>query len=50
MERILHYIRLTPEAPEEIPDAKPLVAWPSEGALEFKYGIFTPRIALTNAK
>lgn len=35
VERILHYVNLTPEAPAEIPDAVP-EAWPSKGEIEFR--------------
>lgn len=37
VERILHYVELKPEAPDYIPEAKPLTQWPSEGHLEFRY-------------
>jgi ATP-binding cassette, subfamily C (CFTR/MRP), member 1 len=36
VERILHYIELTPEAPFEIADAKTDEVWPSAGLVEFK--------------
>lgn len=36
VERILQYIELPPEAPYEIPEAKPDSVWPAEGALEFR--------------
>ena len=36
VERILHYIRLEPEAPFELPEEKPSREWPSEGNVEFK--------------
>lgn len=35
VERILHYVNLTPEAPAGIPDAVP-EAWPSKGEIEFR--------------
>lgn len=35
VERILHYVKLTPEAPAEISGAIP-VEWPKEGEVEFK--------------
>lgn len=36
VERILHYVNLAPEAPNEIPDKKPSEEWPVEGAVEFR--------------
>ncbi|TFY72025.1 hypothetical protein EVG20_g1007 [Dentipellis fragilis] len=36
VERILHYIELEPEAPYELPEAKPLGVWPSKGKVEFQ--------------
>ncbi len=36
VERILHYVKLTPEAPAEIPGTVP-EDWPSEGEVEFWY-------------
>ena len=36
VERILHYVKLEPEAPAEIPDAVP-ETWPSTGEVEFKW-------------
>ena len=36
VERILHYVKLDPEAPAEIPDADP-ADWPSKGEVEFRY-------------
>ena len=41
VERILYYVNLTPEAPNEIPEKKPSEEWPSEGEVEFR---FVPRI------
>lgn len=35
VERILHYVKLDPEAPAEIPDAVP-ETWPSHGEVEFR--------------
>ena len=35
VERILYYVKLTPEAPAEVPGAVP-VEWPTEGEVEFK--------------
>ncbi|KAI0788813.1 metal resistance protein YCF1 [Abortiporus biennis] len=35
VERILHYVKLTPEAPAEVPGAVP-ETWPSTGDVEFK--------------
>ena len=35
VERILFYVKLTPEAPAEIEGAVP-VEWPTEGDVEFK--------------
>lgn len=36
VERILGYIKLKPEAPDEIPETKPTAPWPSNGEVEFK--------------
>jgi len=36
VERMLQYIELEPEAPYEIPEAKPRSEWPSRGRIEFK--------------
>ncbi|KAG8965978.1 hypothetical protein FRC03_012713 [Tulasnella sp. 419] len=36
VERILGYIALTPEAPYEIPEARPADVWPNKGSIEFK--------------
>ena len=33
VERILHYIKLDPEAPYEKPENKPEESWPVEGAI-----------------
>jgi len=35
VERILHYVGLTPEAPYELPDNKPPESWPEKGEVEF---------------
>lgn len=35
VERILHYVKLEPEAPAEIPGVDP-EGWPSKGELEFR--------------
>lgn len=35
VERILHYVKLEPEAPAEIPGVDP-EGWPSKGEVEFK--------------
>lgn len=35
VERILHYVKLEPEAPAEIPDADPS-DWPTQGEVEFR--------------
>ncbi|KAJ7583390.1 ABC transporter type 1, transmembrane domain-containing protein [Mycena floridula] len=35
VERILHQIDVTPEAPHEIPEFKPVGLWPSRGQIEF---------------
>lgn len=37
VERILHYIRLDPEAPYELPEHKPAEDWPKEGGIEFRF-------------
>lgn len=39
VERILHYVKLPPEAPIEVPETKPAEMWPSEGEVEFRYVI-----------
>lgn len=36
VERILHYIKLDPEAPYEKPESKPEEHWPEEGGIEFR--------------
>jgi len=36
VERILHQTEVEPEAPQELPERKPLGTWPSEGAIEFR--------------
>nr|UYV50462.1 YCF1 [Agaricus brasiliensis] len=36
VERILHQTEIKPEAPHEIPEAKPTTRWPSEGVVEFR--------------
>ncbi len=36
VERILHYVGLTPEAPYELPDNKPPESWPEKGEVEFR--------------
>lgn len=36
VERILFYVKLTPEAPAEIPGAI-TEEWPSQGEVEFRY-------------
>uniref|UniRef100_A0A8H8CHK1 Metal resistance protein YCF1 n=1 Tax=Psilocybe cubensis TaxID=181762 RepID=A0A8H8CHK1_PSICU len=36
VERILHQTNIEPEAPQELPDAKPSDEWPSEGSIEFR--------------
>ncbi len=41
VERILHYVKLDPEAPAEIPDAVP-ESWPSTGEVEFRWGASRP--------
>lgn len=35
-ERILHYIRLEPEAPEFKPENEPDEEWPTKGLVEFR--------------
>ncbi len=39
VERILHYIELSPEAPWEVPENVP-EDWPSEGDVEFRCVIY----------
>jgi ATP-binding cassette, subfamily C (CFTR/MRP), member 1 len=36
VERILHYVELSPEAPYEIPETQPH-DWPSSGEIKFQY-------------
>lgn len=36
VERILHYVGLTPEAPYELPENKPRESWPEKGEVEFR--------------
>ncbi|KAF8909428.1 multidrug resistance-associated ABC transporter [Gymnopilus junonius] len=36
VERIIHQTEVEPEAPQELPERKPLGIWPSEGAVEFR--------------
>ena len=36
VERVLHQTEVSPEAPQEIPEAKPSGVWPSEGLIEFR--------------
>lgn len=36
VERILHYVKLEPEAPAELPDTDP-TNWPTKGEVEFRY-------------
>ena len=44
VERILHYVELPPEAPNELPDTKPADVWPSQGQVEFRYVLIWPLI------
>ena len=39
VERILFYVKLSPEAPAEIAGAVP-VDWPTEGEVEFRYASY----------
>jgi ATP-binding cassette, subfamily C (CFTR/MRP), member 1 len=36
VERILHQTEVAPEAPQEIPENKPVDKWPSKGEVEFR--------------
>lgn len=36
VERILHYVELSPEAPYEITEAAPGASWPSAGEVVFR--------------
>lgn len=47
VERVLHYIRLSPEAPDEIPETKPAEEWPSQGVVEFRFAATTRKGVFT---
>lgn len=36
MERILQYVDVEPEAPQDIPETKPEPSWPQAGAIRFE--------------
>ena len=46
VERMLQYIELKPEAPYEVPEAQPEVGWPSEGRVEFRCVLLSPRYGI----
>lgn len=37
VERILHYVELPSEAPNDVPETEPAEAWPSQGEVEFRH-------------